>query len=241
MQNLTLYSSQAKFLKEQFFLQGSADALFPPSLTDIPEWTQFSESWNDLHQDQYMADGGKYRFRRYSEFSLALKRKNLSVLKHVPYRQSKKVNYLNGDIDRQFSPIHVDIQNNKAFQQVLFSCANVLEVLHPDSTWLVQVFQNRIFARPDEPGKPTPEGVHRDGVDYVLTFMINRQNVVGGESAAYDARDGKQKSAVTLFNAGDFIFLDDNKTTHGVEPITRADETKDGYRDVLIVMYTKQG
>lgn len=233
------FSQQANTLQQQFFLQGRAAELFASSLLDTTEWTQFSESWNTLHKDQYMADGGKYRFRRYSEFSIAPRNQELSVLEHVPYRQSKEVNYLNGDIDRMFSPIRSDIQQNKAFQNVLFSCANVLDVIHKDATWLVQVFQNRIFARSDGPGKPTPEGVHRDGVDYVLTLMVKRQNVLGGESATYDAGDGTLKAAVTLAMPGDFIFLDDNKTLHGVEEITRDNESKDGFRDVLIAMYTR--
>ena len=31
----------------------------------LADWTQFAESWNDLEVDTYMADGGRYRRRRF--------------------------------------------------------------------------------------------------------------------------------------------------------------------------------
>ena len=32
----------------------------------LSDWPAFAESWNDLHLDTYMADGGRYRRRRYA-------------------------------------------------------------------------------------------------------------------------------------------------------------------------------
>ena len=31
----------------------------------LGDWTAFADSWNDLHTDTYMADGGRYRRRRF--------------------------------------------------------------------------------------------------------------------------------------------------------------------------------
>ena len=31
----------------------------------LADWPAFAESWNDLHTDTYMADGGRYRRRRF--------------------------------------------------------------------------------------------------------------------------------------------------------------------------------
>lgn len=231
-------TTSSGMLASPSFLQGSADALFDAGLTDSSAWATFAQSWHDLLQDEYMADRGKYRFRRYSEFCLDPARHTLSMLAHRPYRQSKEENYLNGGIDRLYSPMREDIRVNKAFSQALLSCAKVMAPLHPSAEWFVQVFQNRIFAKPDEPGKPTPEGIHRDGVDYVLTMMIKRHNVEGGESLVY-AQDGRTlKASVTLKEPGDFIFLDDRLMKHSVQPIVRLSPAEDGYRDVLIAMFT---
>jgi hypothetical protein len=38
---------------------------------------------------------------------------------------------------------------------------------------------------PDEPGQPTPEGVHRDGVDYVLVLMVRRTNIAQGTTTIH--------------------------------------------------------
>ena len=227
-------------LMSQSFLQGHVDSLFDGPMTESATWAAFAQSWNDLRQDEYMADGGAYRFRRYSEFLLDHANRTLSVLPHVPYRQSKEDNYLNGGIDRLYSPMRDDIQVNDAFRQVLFNCANAMAPSHPSAQWLVQVFQNRILATAGHLGKPTPEGVHRDGVDFVLTLMIKRHNVEGGESSTY-AHDARTlKASVTLKEPGDLIFLDDNLTKHSVQPIARLASGEEGYRDVLIAMFTQR-
>ncbi len=233
-------ASPNEFLASRSFLQGNAESLFPADLTRSPAWSDFARSWDDLRQDEYMADGGKYRLRRYSEFNLDPVARTLSVLAHRPYRQSKADNYLNGGIDRLYAPMQMDIQNNRCFADVLFRCADVLPPVPPSSSWWVQVFQNRILATPDQQGKPTPEGVHRDGVDYVLTLMVGRNNVIGGESSTY-AQDGRTLLAsVTLAEPGDFILLDDRRTKHGVAPIGRRDAAGSGYRDALIAMFTQR-
>lgn len=233
-------ASPNQVLASSFFLQGDAESLFPADLTRSPEWDVFARGWEDLRQDEYMADGGKYRLRRYSEFSLDPVARVFSVLAHRPYRQSKEDNYLNGGIDRLYAPMQQDIQKNPCFAEVLFCCADVLPTLPTSAYWFVQVFQNRILATPDQQGKPTPEGVHRDGVDYVLTLMIGRHNVVGGESTTY-AQDGKTLLAsVTLAKPGDFILLNDSMTKHEVGPIRRHDAADSGYRDALIAMFTQR-
>jgi hypothetical protein len=240
MSNSAPPPSPSQILASQRFLQGRGAPLFSSDLTRSPTWYSFAQSWDDLRQDEYMADGGKYRLRRYSEFELDPGTRALSVLAHKPYRQSKEDNYLNGGIDRLYVPMREDAQANTSFRDVLFGCADVLAPLHPGSCWLVQVFQNRIIATSDEAGKPTPEGVHRDGVDYVLTLLIGRHNVTGGMSSTY-AQDGTTLLAsVTLAEAGDFIFLDDNRTRHAVQSIRNAEASEGGHRDALIAMFTRR-
>src|SRR5260370_35525543 len=34
----------------------------------LADWPQFAESWNDLEVDTYMADGGRYRRRRFAVY-----------------------------------------------------------------------------------------------------------------------------------------------------------------------------
>lgn len=242
--NHTINSTQptvaSQTLLTESFLQGNTDTVFNSELTHSPAWTDFAKSWDDLRQDEFMGDGGTYRFRRYSEFHLAQATHTLLPLAHRPYRQSKEDNYLNGEIDRLYLPMLEGIQTNQAFKQVLFIFADVMAPLFGPAEWLVQVFQNRIVANDGQPGKPTPEGIHRDGVDFVLTLMVNRDNVNGGESATY-AQDGLTlRACVTLKEAGDFIFLNDKLMKHDVQPISRLNPAKECSRDMLIAMFTQR-
>ena len=66
-------------------------------------WESFRTLWDDLGQDLYMADGGRYRRRRYAAFAHAgglLTRKP-----HQPHFQSRDYNQLNGDVQRWFEPV----------------------------------------------------------------------------------------------------------------------------------------
>ena len=240
MANPDPLSAASETLLIQSYLLGHTRSLLKSDPTISLAWPAFAQSWDHLPQDEYMGDGGTYRFRRYSEFHLVQATHTLSALPHRPYRQSKDDNYLNGEISRLYLPMLQDIQANPAFQHVLCGFADVMVPVLSSTGWLVQVFQNRILAKDGQPGKTTPEGVHRDGVDFVLALMISRANVDGGESAAY-AQDGQTLQAtVTLKNAGDFIFLDDRMMKHSVQPISRLDPAKEGYRDMLIAMFTQQ-
>jgi hypothetical protein len=53
--------------------------------------------------------------------------------------------------------------------------------------WCIEAHQFRIDTK-DGIGRPTPEGAHRDGVDLVGVFLVNRQHIKGGETRVFDAR-----------------------------------------------------
>ena len=94
--------------------------------------------------------------------------------------------------------------------------------------------QFRILARPDAPGMPTPEGQHRDGVDWVLVMLVRRRNVASGVTSICTL-DHRPLGAFTLTDPMDAVFVDDRRILHGVTPITPIDPTQPAYRDVLVV------
>jgi hypothetical protein len=53
----------------------------------------------------------------------------------------------------------------------------------------VELHQFRIEAGDGEAGLPTPEGAHRDGVDWVIVMLIDRVNVASGVTDIF-ANDG---------------------------------------------------
>lgn len=91
-------------LNSQGYIHGKLSTVLGAQFIQSAEWKQFTDSWNNLSQDGYMADGGTYRERRYSEFSYDTAAGNMSLLAHVPYSQTMEVNYLNGGSSGTSSP-----------------------------------------------------------------------------------------------------------------------------------------
>lgn len=203
------------------------------------EWKQFTDSWNNLRQDNYMADGGTYRLRRYSEFHCHARTSQVRLLPHVPYAQSKEVNHLNGGIERSFEPFEGHIADSPVLHTIFQRCAEVMAAADGGHQWKVQTFQNRILARSAEQGQPAPEGMHRDGVDFVLTLLIERNSVVGGTSSVYDADSRTCRAEVQLTEPGEYLFVDDERMLHDVTALSPAAGSEEGRRDVLIAMFTR--
>ena len=102
--------------------------------------------------------------------------------------------------------------------------------------WHIEVHQFRIEARAGEAGEPTPEGVHRDGVDYVLVLLIDRTNIESGTTTIH-AHDGTLLGNFTLTHALDAALVDDARVCHGVTAVTPLDPARPAHRDVLVVTF----
>lgn len=202
----------------------------------LTDWTAFAASWNDLGLDTYMADGGRYRRRRYGVYAVD-PAGDVSREPHQPHYQSRSYNSLNGGIERWFEPILPAIGGGPSMTAVLDVTRRLFSALAPATPrWHVEVHQFRIEAKPDAPGRPTPEGSHRDGVDYVLVLLIKRQNVKSGTTTIHDAK-GLLLGSFTLTDAFDAALVDDHRCYHGVTPVEPLDAAQPAYRDVLVVTY----
>lgn len=195
-------------------------------------------SWDDLGLDFYMADGGRYRRRRFAAFRVAgdiIRRKP-----HQPHYQSRDYNVLNGGIQRHFEPILEKIAQHGFMLGLIDICRKLFENLDPTHTpsWHVEAHQFRIEAGEKVASIPTPEGMHRDGVDWVCVVLINRQNISSGVTKISDNQTG-QLSQFTLTNPFDTVFLNDKRVHHGVTPIRRLERKHQGYRDVLVVTFRR--
>lgn len=198
----------------------------------IAQWKAFADSWNDLGLDTFMADGGRYRRRRFAAFSArpgAVARKP-----HQPHWQSRDYNPLNGGVQRWFEPVTDAIADHPVTQGLIAAGLSLFG--SPAGPWHVELHQFRIEAKAGEAGLPTPEGAHRDGVDWVIVMLVDRRNVESGVTDIY-APDGTSLGAFTLTAPGDAVFLDDRRVLHGVTPIRPRDESTPAVRDVLVVTF----
>jgi hypothetical protein len=95
----------------------------------------------------------------------------------------------------------------------------------------VEAHQFRIDTT-DGIGRPTPEGAHRDGVDMVAVFLVNREGVKGGETRVFDA-NGPQGQRFTLSQPWSVLLLDDARVIHESTPIQPLGT--EGWRDTLVL------
>ena len=203
----------------------------------LSDWSAFAASWNELELDRYMADGGRYRRRRHAVYAASA---GGTIVRgpHQPHYQSRDYNALNGGIARWFAPIDAAIGRGATMSTILACSRAVFESLSGPRDWHVEAHQFRIAARPGEDGRPTPEGVHRDGVDYVLVMLIERHNIASGTTTVHQVH-GRELGAFTLTVPLDAALLDDARVAHGVTPITPVDPAEPSYRDVLVVTWKR--
>lgn len=203
----------------------------------LVDWTEFQESWNRLEQDKFMKDGGTYRFRRHAVFS-ATPTSGVQLEPQQPHYQSVTYNTLNGGIARHFAPIEPSIASGKVLMSALELCRATFGGLAPFYYWHIEVHQFRIVATSAE-ALPTPEGIHRDGVNFVFMMLVNRVNVLNGETGIYD-RDQQELARYTLAAPLDAAIVNDERIMHGVTPILADDPARKGYRDVLVITFNKR-
>ena len=206
----------------------------------LVDWPAFARSWDRLETDHYMADGGRFRRRRYARFRAA--RGAITREPHGPHFQSRDYNALNGGIDRWFEPVTEAIATHPITGRLLERCLEVFtRAASADSTltaWNIEMHQFRIEPSLREVGKPTPEGMHRDGVDWVFVGLISRTGVAGGVTGIGDAA-GRPLGAFTLSDPLDAVFLDDHRVRHGVTPIEILAPDRPAHRDVLVLTFRK--
>lgn len=189
-------------------------------------------SWERLPPDVYMNDGGHYRRRRHAVF--AARDGDVWQLPYRPHFQSRAYNALNGGIYRSYAEVEPEIVGNRVFQGCLRAALDSLDPAAIRHCWFIEAHQFRVIARDREEGRPTPEGIHRDGVERVFMALIARDNVGGGLSRIY-AADGQLAQELCLQRPLEMMLVDDAAVRHGVTPIHVLDPTRDGVRDMLVV------
>lgn len=203
-------------------------------------WKRFAASWNDLEDDHYLARYGLSRKRRHGVFVVTEpKARELRVgrLPNRPHFQYSKYNKLQGGIMRELEPIQ---GGGEVLGELIAWGAQVFRGLTDGDalTCEVEAHQFRITPKNGQPGQPTPEGPHRDGVEFVLAMMVRRENLEEGMTTFFD----EAKTLVgshTLRAPLECVLVDDTRLWHGVTPVRPSDSTKPAFRDVLVLTYKR--
>lgn len=217
-------------------------AVFAPdgvaALCDVPPagLDALARSWDDLRPDQYLLDGGSYRRRRHACFVVDGDR--LVRAPHRAHWQSKDYNALHGGLRRWFEPIGEAVAGSDAWSRLLLGLSAQVSRLRHAHPWYIEAHQFRIDTS-DGIGRPTPEGAHRDGVDFVAVLVVDRSGIRGGETRVFDA-DGPDGQRFTLEPPWSLLLLDDARVIHESTPIQPAGEGG-GHRDTLVLTWRAGG
>jgi hypothetical protein len=220
------------------FLSGEVfDHMLPAEAVSPAAWDSFAASWDDMPLDQYMADGGLYRRRRFGVFS-AISNQTIRRAPHQAHFQTRDYNVLNGGVERWFDPISDDVAAGLTFQALLGFTRSLFEERIGSVAWHIEAHQFRIEAPSDGAGLPTPEGMHRDGVDFVFVLMVRRENIKQGTTTIHDLA-GNDLGSFTLTQPRDSALVDDRRVFHGVTPVVPIDPARPAFRDVLVLTYRR--
>jgi hypothetical protein len=230
-------SLQATLAREGYvFVQAAAMRRALEAAGPLDDWNAFAASWADLELDTHMADGGRYRRRRHAVFA-AGPGGEIRREAHQPHFQALDYNPLNGGVARWFEPVTDAAAGSHALRTILEFSRGLFVTLAPGvQRWRIEIHQFRIEARADVVGRPTPEGLHRDGVDYVLVLLVNRSNIASGTTSIHTP-DGRELGRFTLTEPLDAALVDDARVSHGVTPVEAIDPSLPAYRDVLVVTF----
>jgi hypothetical protein len=174
-----------------------------------------------------------------------IKNKSVTLAPHRAHWQPVSYNALHGGIDRWFEPCEEAFANSVALKDFLLNLALQFDQtqnnLDESKPWFVEVHQFRIDTT-DGIGRPTPEGAHRDGVEYVAVLMLERHGIKGGETRVFES-DGPQGQRFTLQKPFSLLLLDDARVVHESTPIQPIDPkaSVQGWRDTLVVTYRRGG
>ncbi|PSB40191.1 2OG-Fe dioxygenase family protein [Chamaesiphon polymorphus] len=195
------------------------------TLPDLP-LDSIRPFFDRLPADPYIS--GHYRFRRLSHFKFSGDR--LVKLPHRRLFQAKQFNPLVGDVAREYAELEDELITVPEFQNILREFFQFSQLCTQKQE--IAVHQIRTTASPDEMGNPAPEGIHRDGVDLVGIFSIDRSAVAGAETHLYVDKKGSPFFSKVLA-PGEFLVFRDDLFYHFTSSIS-ATTGGLGTRDVFV-------
>ena len=196
-------------------------------------------AWDDLPPDHYLRDGGRYRRRRHSCF--VVDANGATPTPHRAHWQPLEYNALHGGLERWFEPVAASTLAAPAWTRLLVGLAAVCSAVQGARPWFVEAHQFRIDTT-DGIGRPTPEGAHRDGVDFVAVLLVSRVGVKGGETRVFEA-DGPNGLRFTMTVPWTTLLLDDARVVHESTPIQPLvpGGADPAHRDTLVLTFRRDG
>lgn len=225
-------------LREVGFARLAPPALAALAGVDARAFESWRPGWEHLPADAYLRDGGRYRRRRHASCVLDVAGGRIERSVRRAHWQPVAFNALHGGFERWFEPLEPALEASPAWSALIAGLGRLFAQLMPVERWYVEAHQFRIDTT-DGIGRPTPEGAHRDGVDFVAIILVGRQGIRGGESRVFEAA-GPHGLRFTVGEPWSALLVDDARVIHETTPI-QPEGTDVGWRDTLVLTYRRDG
>jgi hypothetical protein len=204
---------------------------------DVEQLDALRDSWSRLPRDAYLRDGGRYRSRRHSCYVQDFPAGALAPVAHRAHWQPTSYNALHGGIERWFEPMEAEVLNAPVWGRLVGSIGSLFASVSNVERWFIEAHQFRIDTEGGI-GRPTPEGAHRDGVDFVALILVRRYGIRGGETRVFDTH-GSSGVRFTMTEPWSMLLMDDARVVHETTPIQPGEVA--GFRDTLVLTYRAGG
>jgi hypothetical protein len=204
---------------------------------DLAQLDTLRDAWAQLPRDTYLRDGGKYRSRRHSCFIETFPSGVPKAVPRRPHWQPTSYNALHGGLERWFEPIEPEVLDAPVWAKLVGEIGSLFAQVRHVDRWFIEAHQFRIDTA-NGIGRPTPEGAHRDGVDFVAVILAGRRNIRGGETHVFDA-SGPSGVRFTMQEPWSTLLMDDARVIHETTPIQP--DNDQGVRDTLVLTYRAKG
>jgi hypothetical protein len=141
-------------------------------------------------------------------------------------------------LKREFAPMTATAADNELFQKLLAFIADRAEeasdIKRPRALYITAHMVS-LQCDATRPTSNSPEGIHQDGADFIVSALVmRRENVQGGVSKIYGPDRVKTILEYTL-QVGEGIFQSDYNTPlwHEVSPVNVESPNSKGFRDTL--------
>jgi hypothetical protein len=177
------------------------------------------------------------RQRALAEFALEREGEDWKVerVPAQPYVQPTDHGDYNRTEPRPYPEVPAEISEHPEVLKLQKAVADIVRSVRCDAAKLRMIFTfTRVVADSERKGNCTIEGIHSDGMDYIVSaLVINRVNLKpeSGESSVYTL-DQKELFR-TVLQPGEGIFQDDVRLMHNISNIQQEVKAERGVRDIL--------
>lgn len=200
-----------------------------------PILTQYAQYYDTLGEDIYHPKEKGGRTRRLAQFYATYcptsKVSKITRLKTQPFLQGE-FNKLTGHIERPMDSVLPETDMKPYIRWGFEQIDNRWPLKGQEEEWLINTHLIRTHSKESIDGHPAPEGIHRDGVEFVVMGCVDKANITGGISHLYNKKHTDPIFGITL-EPGEALVVDDRELMHMATPI-HADEGE-GYRDTILM------